>query len=78
MDVFFYGDQILDIETKYLHTTNAIADKYSKDENNKIEKATLAKFRYEKTMEYLKLMEEKYKEGEEEIKKEFVRETLRR
>jgi len=27
------------------------------------------KFRYDKTMEYLELMDKKYKEGEEEIKK---------
>ena len=28
-------------------------------------------------MEYVKLLKQKVKEGEEEIKKEFVRETLR-
>jgi hypothetical protein len=29
----------------------------------------MMKFRYDKTMEYLELMDKKYKEGEEEIKK---------
>ena len=37
----------------------------------------MMKFRYDKTIEYLELMDKKYKEGEEEIKKQFVRETLR-
>jgi hypothetical protein len=29
----------------------------------------MMKFRYDKTIEYLELMDKKYKEGEEEIKK---------
>jgi hypothetical protein len=61
----FYGKEVLNIKTQYFHTTNAVIEKYGKE----INKQVIMKFRYDKTMEYLELMDKKYKEGEEEIKK---------
>jgi hypothetical protein len=42
-----------------------------------MDKKTMMGFRYDKIKGYLEMMEKKYEEGEEEIRKEFVRETLR-
>ena len=57
----FYGREVVNIKTQYLHTTNAVIEKYGKD----IDRKTMMQFRYDKTMEYIKLMDEKYKQGEE-------------
>jgi hypothetical protein len=69
----FEGSQVAEIKTQYFHTTNAIVERYGKE----VERGVMMKFRYEKIMGYLELMEKKYREGEEERRKEFVRETLR-
>lgn len=56
----FEGKSILQVKSNFLHTTNAIIKNYGRE----IDKETIMKFRYDKTMEYLKLMEQKLEEGE--------------
>ena len=73
LDVMAWGGQVGGVRGRGFRTTNEVIEKYAKD----IDRKTMMDFRYDKTMEYLKLMEEKIQQGELEIKKEFVRETLR-
>lgn len=53
----FFGSQVSELKAKFFHTTNAIIAKYGKD----VDKKTIMQFRYDKTTQYLKLMEQKIK-----------------
>lgn len=46
LDVMFFGAEVTEIKTQFFHITNAVMEKYSKD----IDKKTLMKFRYDKTI----------------------------
>lgn len=61
----FFGLEVENIKSRFFHTTNTVIEKYAKD----ISKQTLMHFRYDKTTYYLDVMQNKYKLGEEEIKK---------
>jgi hypothetical protein len=60
IDALFYGKDLPSTKIQFLHTTNAVIQKYCKN----MPKDVQGKFRFDKTMEYMSLMEDKIKEGE--------------